>query len=226
MMGRQGAQEELFYWFRLEDHVPEDHLLRKLDSVLNFDRVRSALAGRYSQTSRPSIHPELMLRMLLIGYAYGIRPERLLGSEVHLNLAYRWFCRLGLDGTAPDHSTFSKNRYGRFRESDIYRVLSEDVVGQCRAAGLVGGEGFAGQQPDRRRRRTRQRVESVDAIRETGATTRPVRDYLQALDAGSPAHQGDARCLSPTDPAAVWNTKRGTASSATSATASLIRITL
>ena len=156
MMGRQDAQEELFYGFRLEDHVPEDHLLRKLDSVLNFDRVRSALADRYSQTSRPSIHPELMLRMLLIGYAYGIRPERLLGSEVQLNLAYRWFCRLGLHGTAPDHSTFSKNRYGRFRESDIYRVLSEDVVGQCRAAGLVGGEGFAGQQPDRRRRRTRQ----------------------------------------------------------------------
>lgn len=182
--------------------------MRKLDAVLNFDRVRSALADRYSQTGRPSIDPELMLRMLLIGYAYGIRSERQLCSEVHLNLAYRWFCRLGLDGTVPDHSTFSKNRYGRFRESDIYRVLFEDVVGQCRSAGLVGGEGFAvdgsliGGDAARDRR-----VERVDAIREGDAPARPVRDYLKALDAGNSEHQGDARYLSPTDPAAAWNSK-------------------
>ncbi len=127
-----------------------------------------------------------------------------------LNLAYRWFCRLGLEGAVPDHSTFSKNRYGRFRESEIYRVLFEDVVGQCRSAGLVGGAGFAvdgsliGGDAGRARR-----VESVGAIREEEATTRPVREYLEALDAGNPAHQGDARYLSPTDPAAAWNTKEG-----------------
>jgi len=210
MMGKQNAQEGLFYEFRLESHVPADHLLRQLDSVLKFDRVRSVLAGRYSTTGRPSIDPELMLRMLLIGYAYGIRSERSLCSEVHLNLAYRWFCRLGLDGTVPDHSTFSKNRYGRFRESDVYRLLFEDVVGQCRSAGLVGGEGFAvdgsliGGDAGRDRR-----IESVDAIRNGEAPTRPVRDYLEALDAGNPVHQGDARYLSPTDPAAAWNTKEG-----------------
>jgi len=149
MMGRQSAQEDLFYEFRLEDPVPGDHLLRQLDAVLNFDRVRSTLASHYSSTGRPSIDPELMLRMLLIGYAYGIRSERLLCSEVHLNLAYRWFCRLGLQGAVPDHSTFSKNRYGRFRESDIYRVLFEDVVGQCRAGWRRGL--CSGQQPDRQR---------------------------------------------------------------------------
>jgi transposase len=143
MMGRQSAQEDLFYEFRLEDDVPDEHLLRRLDAVLNFDRVRSALAGHYSPTGEPSIDPELTLRMLLIGYAYGVRSERLLCCEVHPNLGYRWFCRLGLEGAVPDHSTFSKNRYGRFRESDIYRVLFEDVVGQCRSAGLIGGEGFA-----------------------------------------------------------------------------------
>ncbi len=143
MMGQQDAQEQLFYSFRLEDHVPGDPLLRQLDAVLNFDRVRSALASHYSTTGRPSIDPVLMLRMLLIGYAYGIRSERQLCSEVHLNLAYHWFCRLGLDGVVPDHSTFSKNRYGRFRKSDIYRVLFEDVVGQCCVAGLVTSEGFA-----------------------------------------------------------------------------------
>jgi IS5 family transposase len=128
---------------------------------------------------------------------------------VHLNLAYRWFCRLGLDGAVPDHSTFSKNRYGRFRESDVYRVLFEDVISQCMNAGLVGGEGFAADSSliggDAGRDR---RVQSVDAIRE-GNTTRPVREYLDALDAGNPVHQGDARYLSPTDPAAAWNTKEG-----------------
>jgi transposase len=210
MMGRQSAQDQLFYSFRLEDHIPGDHLLRKLDPVLNFDRVRSVLSGHYSSTGRPSIDPELMLRILLIGYAYGIRSERRLCSEIHLNLAYRWFCRLGLEGAVPDHSTFTKNRYGRFRESDIYRVLFEDVVGQCCSAGLVSGEGFAvdgsliGSDSGRARR-----VESVDAIREGEARPRPVLEYLEALDAGNPVHPSEARYLSPTDPAAAWNVKEG-----------------
>lgn len=134
MMGRQIAQEELFYEFRLEDHVPSDHLLRQLDAILNFDRVRLVLTPRYSQTGRPSIDPELMLRMLLIGYAYGIRSERRLCSEVHLNLAYRWFCRLGLDGVVPDHSTFSKNRYGRFARATFFacflRMWSDNAEAQ------------------------------------------------------------------------------------------------
>jgi transposase len=211
MMGRQNAPEELFYKFRLEDHVPADHLLRQLDAVLNFDKTRAVLAGRYSYTGRPSVDPELMLRMLLVGYAFGIRSERQLCSEVHLNLAYRWFCRLGLKGAVPDPSTFSKNRYGRFRESDIYRTLFDEVVDQCRAAGLVPGEGFAVDgsfvHGDARRDL---RVESVEAIREEADTSaRPVREYLEALDAGNPALEGGAKYLSPTDPAAAWNTKEG-----------------
>lgn len=210
MMGKQNAPEELFYRFRLEDHVPADHALRQIDAVLNFNRVRVVLANHYSNIGRPSVDPELLLRMLLIGYAYGIRSERQLCSEVHLNLAYRWFCRLGLEGGVPDHSTFTKNRYGRFRESDVYRLLFEEIVEQCRATGLVPGEGFAvdgsliGGNAGRDRR-----VETVDAIREGDTTSRPVRDYLAALDAGHPAHASDARYLSPTDPAAAWNVKEG-----------------
>ena len=209
MMGRQVAQEELFYDFRLETHVPADHPLRRIDAVLNFDRVRSRLAAHYSQLGRPSIDPELMLRMLLIGYAYGIRSERRLCEEVHLNLAYRWFCRLGLDGAVPDHSTFSKNRYGRFRESEVYRLLFEEIVEQCRGAGLVGGEGFAvdGTLITGDAARTR-RVEALEEIR-GGDATRPVREYLEAVEANNPVHQGDARYLSPTDPAAAWNIKEG-----------------
>jgi transposase len=211
MMGRQTAQEQLFYSFRLEDHVPGDHLLRQLDVVLNFDRVRSALAGHYSSTGRPSIDPELMLRILLIGYVYGIRSERRLCSEIHLNLAYRWFCRLGLEGAVPDHPRSRRTvTAGSASESDIYRVLFEDVVGQCCRAGLVSGEGFAvdGSLIDSDSGRTR-RVESVDAIRGGEARTRPVREYLDALDAGNPVHPSEARYLSSTDPAAAWNVKEG-----------------
>jgi transposase len=131
MMGeRQVRQEALFYGFNLEDHVPSGHLLRSIDRF-------------YSTTGRPSIDPELMIRMLLIGYCCGIRSERRLCEEVHLNLAYRWFCRLGLEGRVPDHSTFSKNRHGRFRDSDLMRQLFEATVRRCIAEGLVGGDGFA-----------------------------------------------------------------------------------
>src|SRR5689334_2888461 len=144
MMGRSGgAQEQLFYSFSLEDYVPADHLLRGIDCFLDLTELRKHLSPFYSHTGRPSIDPELMIRMLILGYCYGIRSERRLCEEVHLNLAYRWFCRLGLDGAVPDHSTFSKNRHGRFRDSDTFRHLFEHVPRRCMAEGLVGGEGFA-----------------------------------------------------------------------------------
>ncbi len=140
MMGRQSAQEQLFYEFRLEDHVPRNHLLRQLDAVLNFDRVRSFLADRYSSIGRPSIDPELMLRMLLIGYAYGIRSERRLCEEVNLNLAYRWFCRLGLDGSVPDHSTCEYSLFWREPEREIMPALEELGIGFVPFSPL--GKGF------------------------------------------------------------------------------------
>jgi transposase len=143
MMGTQAAPEQLFYDFCLEDHVPDDHLLRRIDRFLDLSDVRQKLKPFYCSIGRPSIDPELMIRMLIIGYCLAIRSERRLCEEVHLNLAYRWFCRLGLDGQVPDHSTFSRNRHGRFRQSNILRHLFEMVVRRCMAEGLVGGEGFA-----------------------------------------------------------------------------------
>ena len=144
MMGEpQVDQAALFYEFSLEQHVPADHLLRSIDRFVELSAVRQYLAPFYSATGRPSVDPELLIRMLIIGYCHGIRSERRLCEEVHLNLAYRWFCRLGLEGEVPDHSTFSKNRHGRFRESDLLRHVFETVVGRCMAEGLVGGEGFA-----------------------------------------------------------------------------------
>src|SRR6516165_7294498 len=144
MMGQQaGLQQRLFYEFRLDDWVPADHLLRKVVGILDLTGLRRHLGPFYSHTGRPSVDPELMVRMLLVGYCYRIRSERRLCEETHLNLAYRWFCRLGLDGAVPDHSTFSKNRHGRFRESDLLRRLFESVLQRCMAEGLVGGEAFA-----------------------------------------------------------------------------------
>jgi transposase len=143
MGGHDGEQEQLFYSFSLEDHVPKDHLLRGIDRFLDLSELRGQLAPFYSHTGRPSIDPVRMIRMLVIGYSFGIRSERRLCDEVHLNLAYRWFCRLALDEAVPDHSTFSKNRHGRFRQSDVFRRVFEVVLQRCMLEGLVGGEGFA-----------------------------------------------------------------------------------
>ena len=143
MMGRQTATEPLFHIFCLEDHVPTSHPLRQVDRLLDLGFVREGMAKHYSSVGRPSIDPELMIRMLLIGYLQGIRSERRLVEEVHLNLAYRWFCHLGLDGRVPERSTFSKNRHGRFAEGDLFRAVFEDVVRRCAAAGIVPGESAA-----------------------------------------------------------------------------------
>lgn len=131
--GTQDAPAQLFYDFRLDDHVPQDHLLGRIDRFPDLGPVREQFRPFYCAVGRPSIDPELMTRMLIVGYCRGIRSERRLCEEVHLNLAYRWFCKLGLDGKVPDHSTLSRNRHGRFRQSDILRRLFETVVERCLA---------------------------------------------------------------------------------------------
>jgi transposase len=129
MMGhRQVEQAALFYEFSLDRHIPPDHLLRAIDRFVELGELRRELTAFYSRIGRPSIDPELMIRMLLIGYCFGIRSERRLCEEVHLNLAYRWFCRLGLDEAVPDHSTFSKNRHGRFRRERSLQAPVRDCV--------------------------------------------------------------------------------------------------
>ncbi len=212
MMGeRLCGQERLFYEFRLEDRVPADHLLRKIDSVLDLDWLRDELKPFYSHTGRPSIDPELMIRMLIVGYCYSIRSERRLCQEVEFNLAYRWFCRLGLEDEVPDHSTFSVNRHGRFRESDVLRRVFEAVVRSCMAARLVGGEGFAVDASVIEADASRfKRIEGavIDWTDEERAR-RPVREYLTALESeNAPINPERApQALSPTDPAAAWTTR-------------------
>jgi transposase len=210
MMGEQSsAQVALFYEFCLEDRVPADHLLRKIDRFLDFSRLRRDLAPFYSSLGRPSIDPELMIRMLIVGYCLGIRSERRLCEEVDLNLAYRWFCRLGLEGRVPDHSTFSKTRHGRFRDSDAFRHLFEMVVQRAIAEDLVGGEGFAVDASliaaDANKQRSFASGDEVD-WQELGTARRSVREYLDTLDeaAWGAASEVAPKFISPSDPAAQW----------------------
>jgi len=213
MMGHNGGnQNRLFYSFNLDDHVPANHLLRGIHQFFDLSDLRSYLAPFYSHTGRPSIDPELMIRMLIVGYCFGIRSERRLCEEVHLNLAYRWFCRLGIEDAVPEHSTFSKNRHGRFRESDAFRHVFEGVLERCMNEGLVGGEGFA----------IDASVVKADAARASaipganidsralgpGQASRAVREYLEGLDAeGRPETM--RKSISVTDPAAEWTCAPG-----------------
>jgi transposase len=212
MMGQQGAgQDRLFYSFDLDDHVPQDHLLRGVNQFLDLSELRQHLAAFYSHTGRPSVDPELMIRMLIVGYCFGIRSERRLCEEVHLNLAYRWFCRLGLEDKVPDHSSFSKNRHGRFRESDVFRHLFEGVVQRCMAEGLVRGEGFAIDasiiRADANRRRGVPGEDGVD-WNDPKLATRAVHEYLQALDEDGQVGV-TPKNISLTDPAARWTAAPG-----------------
>ena len=212
MMGRQGGnQEPLFYSFSLEDHVPADHLLRGIDHFLDLRELHQHLAPHYSNTGRPSIDPALMIRMLVIGYCFGIRSERRLCEEVHLNLAYRWFCRLGLEDNIPDHSTFSKNRHGRFRQSDAFRHVFESVLRRCMTEGLVGGEGFAIDASVVRADANRARgVPGGEAAhwKRNENSSRAVREYLDALEVANPP-EVSPKSVSLTDPAARYTAAPG-----------------
>jgi len=213
MMGRQsGDQSQLFYVFNLEERIPDRHLLRRINPIVTgvLGKLREKLKPFYSEIGRPSIDPELMLRMLIVGYCYGVRFERKLCEEVELHLAYRWFCRLDLEDRVPDHSTFSVNRHGRFRDSDIFRQLFEAVVRACMDAGLVKGEGFA----------VDASVMEADASRYHGKApeeidwsaperqTRAVAEFLSGLDDEGPTtDRKSPKVISPTDPCSAWTAK-------------------
>src|SRR6266498_1814855 len=188
MMGRQDVdQASLFYEFRLADRIPKDHLLRRINvfATAVLADVHNQLKRYYSGIGRPSVDPELMIRMLIVGYCYGLRSERKLTQEVELHLAYRWFCRLDLDDRVPHHSTFSENRLHRFRESGVFRHIFERVVAACMAAGLVKGEGFAVDASVMEANASRYHGKAPDEIEwsEPERQTRAVKEYLAALEA-------------------------------------------
>jgi transposase len=210
MMGRHNRdQEHLFYSFRLDEAVPDDHLVRAIAAVLDLSWVYAELASYYPEIGRPSIDPVLMIRMLVVGYVFAIRSERALCREVQVNFAYRWFCRLSIEDKVPDHSAFSRARNERFGDSAIFRSVFERVVGACMRAGLVGGEGFAVDASliaaDANKQRSiagSQWSKELDAQEVTRAST----EYLATLDDAAFGAASDVtpKFVSPSDPAAQW----------------------
>ena len=213
MMGQQkGDQSQLFYLFNLERCIPAGHLLRRINPTVTrlLAELREKLTPFYSEIGRPSIDPELMIRMLIVSYCYGIRFERKLCEEVELHLAYRWFCRLDLDDKVPDHSTFSVNRHGRFRDSDILRNVFEAVVRACMDAGLVKGEGFAADASVIEADASRYRGKTADEIDWSvpERQTRAVAEFLTALDDEDiDADRKLPKVISPVDPCSAWTAK-------------------
>ncbi len=197
MMGQHSRSEALFYYFRLEDQVPETHLLRLIDKHISFAFVREKLKDSYSETGRPSIDPELLLRILLIGYLYGVTSERKLVEELRMHLAWRWFTRLGFDQEIPHHSTFSKNRHGRFQESKLFEQLFEEIVARCLDAGLVRGDNL-----------------SVDGsfIEANANKESRIPQYLVELEQQNPTEEPvhEQEQVSTTDPDSTYATKGGT----------------
>ncbi len=215
MLGpKQEAQSALFYEFSLEDHVPQDNLLRSIDRFVDLSSIRRHLADFYSHTGRPSIDPELLIRMLLVGYCFGIRSERRLCEEVHLNLAYRWFCRLDLTDRVPDHSTFSKNRHGRFRDSDLLRHLFEMTVARCISDGLVSGQRFAADasliEADANKQNSTPKEEWDRSAIDPADAPRAVKEYLDVLDdaAFGAATTVEPKFTSHSDPSSQWTAAR------------------
>jgi len=225
---RENAQAQFFYTFDLDQVVPPDHLVRQIDAVVDLGWVHKELAPYYSHTGRPSIDPVLMIRMLIVGYVFAIRSERRLCTEVQVNLAYRWFCQLGIEDKLPDHSVFCRARHERFRESDALRQVFEGVVALCIAAGLVGGEAFSVDASlikadvDKNKRAP---GDQPIAWPKPEEASRAVREYLAALDVARSDDESDggdggssgggrrrkpAKEVSLTDPQATWVAKKGT----------------
>ena len=229
MMGRQKqGQGQFFYEFKLDDVVPRDHLVRKIDAVLDLDWVHGELAPYYADTGRPSIDPALMIRMLIIGYVFAIRSERQICAEVEVNLAYRWFCKLSIEESIPNHSAFSRARHERFRESGALRRVFERVVASCIETGLVGGDSFsidASLIKADVNKRKRAPGDAPIAWPKAEDASHAVRAYLEVLDAAQSDRKGpdsksggtggggrrgkSPKQISLTDPQATWIARKG-----------------
>jgi len=229
MLGRQESdQSQFFYAFDLDKVVPPDHLVRQIDGLLDLSWVHKELAPFYSHTGRPSIDLVLMIRMLIVGYVFALRSERRLCAEVQVNLAYRWFCKLGIEDNIPDHSVFCRARRERFRASDALRRVFEGVVAMCISAGFVGGEAFSVDASlikadvDKMKRLPGDQPIAWPRAEEA---SHAVREYIASLDAASDDQVGDGgggdgssqsshrrkppKEVSLTDPQATWVTRPG-----------------
>ncbi|WP_240313677.1 transposase [Sphingomonas carotinifaciens] len=194
----------------IEAMLPRDHLLRRVDRLLDMGELRAALARHYSPRGRPSVDPELLIRMALISRIYAIRSERRLCEELRYNLAYRWFCRLLPGAAVPHHSTFSKNRHGRFRDAGVFRLLFENTVRHCITAGLVAGKDAAIDASFIAADASWQRKVLPINLPDASRATRPVREWLTDRARTPKPLTGTGKGfpgVSRTDPAAAWSAR-------------------
>jgi transposase len=212
MMGQHARSESLFYYFKLDDYLPKNHLLRLIDEHVSFAFVRERLKDSYSETGRPSIDPELLLRILLIGYLYGITSERKLVEELRMHLAWRWFTGLGFDQEIPHHSTFSKNRHGRFQESKLFEELFEQIVKQCLEVGLVRGDNLSVDGSFVEANAAKQSRIPREQLAEAAQVNHTLRQYLVELEEQNPVEEPvhEQEQVSTTDPDSTYATKGGT----------------
>ncbi len=189
MMGQHARSEALFYYFTLEEYIPQNHLLRLIDKHIDFSFVREQLRDSYSDTGRPSVDPELLLRILLIGYLYGITSERKLVEDLGNDPLWRWSTGLGFHQEIPHHSTFSKNRHGRFQESKLFQQLFEQIVQQCLEVGLVRGDNlsvdgsFVEANASKESRIPREQLAEAAQVKQT------LRQYLSELEEQNPVQE-------------------------------------
>ena len=211
MMGRHVVRSRCSTTSGSKIRFPKTTLLRLIDRHMSFEFVRETLRDSYSETGRPSIDPEVLLRILCCGYLYGITSERKLVDELRMHLAWRWFTGLGFDQEIPDHSTFSKNRHGRFQQSNVFQELFERIVDQCIRAGLVKGENMSVDGSfDPGQCGTDSRIPR-EQLAEAAKVNHGARKYLEELEQqngdGEPVHQQEK--VSTTDPDATYATKQG-----------------
>jgi transposase len=161
MLGKDEEKQCQFMFINLDDFVPQDHLLRVIKSTIDFSFIYDKVKDLYSPIGRRSVDPVLLIKMLLIGYWYGISSERKLEQEVKLNLAYRWFLGLDLAEPVPDHSTISQNRRRRFKNSPLFQEIFDTILSRCVAEGLVTGEVIVTDSTHIKASASRQRVEKI-----------------------------------------------------------------
>jgi len=212
MMGHHARSEALFYYFRREDQVPETHRLRLIDKHIRFDFVREQLKDRYSESGRPSMDPELLLRIVLIGYLQGVSSERKLVEELRMPRAWRWFTGLGFEQEIPHPSRFSKNRHGRFQPSKRFEPRLEQMVQPCVAVGWVQGTHWSVDGSLVEAKAAKESRIAGEQLVEVAEVHHTVRQYRKEVEEQNPVEEATPQQdqVSTTDPDSTYATQGGT----------------
>jgi transposase len=188
MIREKNREGKLFYNFDLDQYIPHDHLLRKIDKHVDFDFIRDRVKHLYSHTGKPAIDPVVLVKMLFVGYLYNTKSERQLEKEFQVNLAYKWFIKYDIDESIPDHSVISQTRRRKFSQSTLFQDIFDQIVRQCMQLNLLDGETIL---TDSTHIKANASMKSL----------KPVVEYLNELDAAAKMNSvSNATHISSSDP--------------------------